>query len=56
MNEETTTELQRTIKHMLTLPDTWDYEPNDPWEQGYTKGWRAALDSLASRMGVEVDA
>ena len=44
--------LKETIEHMLHL---WDVGPvaND-LDKGYTRGWAAALKSLARRMGVDL--
>jgi len=54
---ETDNKLEATIKHLLIL---WDEgQPNEvtstlPWQEGYTKGWKAALNTLADRMGVDL--
>jgi len=49
------TKLEATIKHMLGLPDTWNHNVvNDERGAGYSKGWVAALESLARRMGVKL--
>lgn len=44
--------LKETIEHMLHL---WDsHEDVSDMEIGYTRGWAAALKSLARRMGVDL--